>query len=102
MTKQKMKLAIIALAVAFVGMNGCKKCYECTQPHQIYFCHLGGDSVGFSAYGMHQINDSLNYYQSRGYNCIIFLDGEVDLESLCGGNEYNDYLTDPNWTCSRK
>src|SRR5688572_10020112 len=100
MIKVRVKLLMIAVTIIFVGASGCKKCYRCNAPYRIYLCNSGVDSLGFGATGMHQINDSLNYYQSRDYNCVVFSSQVVNYENLCGRNRYKEYLEDSDWTCS--
>ncbi len=69
MTKQKMKLAVIALVVAFVGMNGCKRCYKCAGLWSWNTCYKGTDTLRFQFFSKNDRLDTLMYYNTLGYTC---------------------------------
>ena len=67
MVKGRIKLVVVGLAVAMIGLGGCKKtCYECSVYRPWVLCIKNYDTVSFYAYA-NRFNDTINLYNSSRY-----------------------------------
>ena len=104
---RKAKIKVLGLGIVLllfiVGMNGCKKCYECSVLRSTFYCYKNGDTIGFDALTGRSATDSLNYYRSNGYtwDTIQFTYSTFGFYNnpTCGQENYNHAVIDNQDKC---
>ncbi len=69
MNKMIVKLLCISvIASGTIMLSACQKCYDCQGLANEFFLHKGNDSL-YLTFQANLIDDSINYYNSKGYQC---------------------------------
>jgi hypothetical protein len=96
MIKRLLRIFLLSMQVLFVGISGCKKCYNCYAPEGAFWCYKGADSIGVTAIHGIAIEDSLKHYHDLGYRCdtlsFKYEDFQVYFNPECGKNIYHSAM----------
>lgn len=95
MIKQRMKAVVLIILLAIIGIvGGCKKCYKCRPLDSFLICRNATDTFTVSCLNKREAIDSINYYESRGYNVdtIYMAHYSINEYKICGMDAYNSSM----------
>lgn len=109
-------IALGFMALTLLGLNSCKKCYECTREKFCYTCtNLSNSSdVQEKCAEANQSKDDFDQYISSiasSYNCSAKIVSEKDKNEICDGSLLQTYtgisldktqLEQVGWSCVNK